>query len=69
MSYHFSRETRRQFNQAGIEFVPSVDYTPILNPIERYFSVLKQKVKTLKLKRLIEGRFLDMKQIILEARD
>ena len=49
VSYHVSKEAMRVYDEYGVMFLRSTPWLPMLNRIEVYFSVLKQRIRHLRL--------------------
>jgi len=49
VGYHTSRETKRILNNNSIHYIYNIPYTPILNPIEKVFLMMKTFFKKIRL--------------------
>lgn len=63
-SYNKSRRTKEALKENGVNIVYNVPYTPILNPIEQFFLVVKTEYKKQRLKFLLRKRKMDTMRMI-----
>lgn len=66
-SYYFSRYSFSEFYKFSLRFAKNVAYTPILNPVERYFSILKSYYKRLRLQKIVSNSNVTNLELIVEA--
>ena len=66
-SIHKSKKTIKIIKQKKTEIIFNIPYMPILNPIERVFSIIKNKYKRLKMNRYQNNQKLDTVDLIEDA--
>ena len=68
VKYHTSNYMKNLYALTNSSFIESIPYTPILNPIERYFCALKAVFKRRKLQKIIDNKRINVPYLINEAR-
>jgi len=66
-SIYKSKKTIKIIKQKKTEIIFNIPYMPILNPIERVFSIIKNKYKRLKMNRYQNNQKLDTVDLIEDA--
>ena len=68
VQYHLSKETTGYLKQANIKFIRNVPHSPELNPIERYFSMVKHYYKQIRLQDLLLNKHTSTDALIQQAK-
>ena len=67
LSVHRSKKSIERINELGFDYAWVPVYSPELNGIEMVWAMGKQKIKTERLNAIVNGKEIDLKELVLKS--